>query len=109
MSDDIRPRIRLPRSASAGESIVVRTLANHEMETGQRRDASGATIPRKILNRFTCEFNGRMVVDFALDPAISANPFLEFEAVVDQSGEFVFTWYDDDGTVHVHRQDLTVS
>jgi sulfur-oxidizing protein SoxZ len=109
MSEDIRPRIRLPRSARAGEAVLVKTLVNHEMETGQRRDASGAVIPRRILNRFTCEYNGRMVVDFALEPAISANPYLEFEAVVDQSGEFVFTWYDDDGTVHVHRQEMTVS
>jgi sulfur-oxidizing protein SoxZ len=109
MSDDIRPRIRLPRSARAGESIVVKTLVNHEMETGQRRDASGAVIPRQILNRFTCAFNGRMVVDFTLEPAVSANPYLEFEAVVDQSGEFVFTWYDDNGIVHEHRQEMTVS
>jgi sulfur-oxidizing protein SoxZ len=109
MSDDIRPRIRLPRSARAGESVVVKTLVNHEMETGQRRDASGAVIPRQILNRFTCSFNGRMVIDIDLEPAISANPYLEFEAVVDQSGEFVFTWYDDNGAVHEHRQDMTVT
>jgi len=109
MSDDIRPRIRLPRSARAGEAIVVKTLVNHEMETGQRRDASGAVIPRHILNRFTCSFNGRMVIDIEMEPAISANPYLEFEAVVDQTGDFVFTWYDDDGTVHEHRQEMIVS
>jgi sulfur-oxidizing protein SoxZ len=109
MSTDIRPRIRLPRSASAGEVVIVKTLVNHEMETGQRRDADGNTIPRQILNRFTCAYNGRMVIDIELEPAISANPYLEFEAVIDGPGEFVFTWYDDDGTVHEHRQDMTVS
>ena len=109
MSTDIRPRVRLPRSASPGETIVVKTLVNHEMETGHRRDASGAPIPKNILTRFTCAYNGRMVIDVDLDAAISANPYLEFEAVVDGPGEFVFTWTDQDGTVHEHRQDMAVA
>ena len=108
MSDDIRPRIRIPRSASIGETVVVKTLATHEMESGQRRDANGAPIPRRILNRFTCSYNGRPVIDMDLEPAISANPYIEFEAVIDGPGEFVFQWYDDDGTVHEHREEMTV-
>lgn len=109
MSDDIRPRIRLPRSARAGETVVVKTLVNHEMESGQRRDATGAPIPRRILNRFTAAYNDRMVIDIDLEAALSANPYLEFEAVVDGPGAFVFTWYDDDGTVHEHRQEMTIA
>lgn len=109
MSDDIRPRIRLPRSARAGETVVVKTLVNHEMETGQRRDAAGAVLPRHILNRFTCTYNGRMVIDMVLEPAISANPYIEFEALIDGPGEFVFAWHDDDGTVFEHRQEMTVT
>jgi sulfur-oxidizing protein SoxZ len=108
MSTDIRPRVRLPRSARPGETIVVKTLVNHEMETGHRRDAAGNVKPRHILNRFTCSYNGRMVIDMELEPAISANPYIEFEAVVDGPGEFLFTWYDDDGTVYEHRQAMTV-
>lgn len=109
MSTDIRPRIRLPQSASVGESVLIKLLVNHEMETGQRRDAAGNVIPRKILNRFTCAFNDRMVIDIDLEPAISANPYLEFEAIVDGPGEFIFTWYDDDGSVHEHREAIEVT
>lgn len=109
MSTDIRPRIRLPRSARAGEAVLVKTLVNHDMESGQRRDASGAPIPRRIINRFTASYNGRMIVDIDLEPAISMNPYLEFEAIVDGPGEFVFTWYDDDGSVYEHRQEMTVT
>jgi len=109
MSDDIRPRIRLPRSARAGESVLVKTLVNHEMESGQRRDASGAPIPRRIINRFTAAYNGRPVIDMVLEPAISANPYIEFEAVVDGPGEFLFAWHDDDGTIYEHRQAMTVA
>ncbi|WP_323036787.1 thiosulfate oxidation carrier complex protein SoxZ [Pararhodobacter sp.] len=106
---EVRPRIRLPRSASAGDSIVVKTLINHDMESGQRRNSAGETIPRQIINRFTCEFNGRMVLDSALEGAISANPYFEFEALVDQSGDFVFTWYDDNGDVYTATEAFEVS
>ena len=109
MSIDIRPRIRLPRSASAGEAVLVKTLVNHEMESGQRRDASGAPIPRRIINRFTASYNGRPVIDMDLEPAISANPYIEFEAVVDGPGAFLFTWYDDDGSIYEHTAEMTVT
>lgn len=106
---DVRPRIRAPRTASAGETVVLRTLISHAMETGLRRDDAGALIPRQIINRFTCEFNGKNVIDIALEPAVSANPYFEFEAVVDTSGDFVFTWYDDDGSVHTETSSVEVS
>ncbi|GAB4260569.1 MAG: thiosulfate oxidation carrier complex protein SoxZ [Pararhodobacter sp.] len=106
---EVRPRIRLPRSAAAGDSIVVKTLINHDMETGQRRNSAGETIPRRIINRFTCEFAGTMVIDAALEPAISANPYFEFEAVVPASGDFVFTWYDDNGEIYTATETFEVS
>ncbi|MEZ5752745.1 MAG: thiosulfate oxidation carrier complex protein SoxZ [Paracoccaceae bacterium] len=105
---DVRPRIRLPRSASAGDSILVKTLINHDMETGLRRNSAGETIPRQIINRFTCDFNGRNVIDCALEPSISANPYIEFEAIVDQSGDFVFSWHDDNGEVYTATETFTV-
>lgn len=109
MSEDIRPRIRLPRSARAGESVLVKTLVNHEMESGQRRDDAGDRVPRRIINRFTASYNGRPVIDMDLEPAISANPYIEFEAIVDGPGEFHFAWHDDNGTVYEHRQEMAVS
>lgn len=106
---DVRPRIRLPRRASAGDTITVKTLINHSMESGQRRNRDGETIPRQIINRFTCEFNGEMVIDVAFEPAISTNPYMEFKAVVPQSGDFVFTWYDDNGDVYTETKTFEVS
>ncbi len=35
------PRVRMPATAKAGEIIEVKTLISHEMESGQRKDASG--------------------------------------------------------------------
>ena len=106
---EVRPRIRLPRRASAGDSIVVKTLINHDMESGQRRNSAGETIPRQIINRFTCEFNGAMVLDAALAGAIPKKNYIEFAALVDQSGDIVFTWYDDNGDVYTATEAFEVS
>ncbi|WP_460601803.1 thiosulfate oxidation carrier complex protein SoxZ, partial [Escherichia coli] len=39
---------------------------------------------------------------------ISTNPYFEFEAIVPESGEFTFTWYDDDGSVYTDTHSITV-
>jgi len=106
---DVKPRVRVPSTASAGETIVIKTLINHTMESGQRKDSSGNPIPRQIINRFTAEFNGETVVDVELEPAISTNPYFEFEATVPETGEFKFTWYDDDGSVYEATSEVEVS
>ena len=109
MVENVTARVRVPREASAGEVIAIKTLINHTMESGQRRNDAGEVIPRQIINRFTCEFNGEMVIDVAMEPAISTNPFFEFEATVPESGTFVFTWYDDDGDIYVEEKEITVA
>jgi len=78
------------------------------MESGQRKDKEGNAIPRSIINRFTCEFNGEMVVDVKMEPAISTNPFFEFEAKVPEAGDFKFTWYDDDGSVYDTTKSIAI-
>lgn len=105
----VRPRVRVPRSASAGEVITIKTLISHPMESGQRKDDDGNIIPRRIINRFTCEFNGETVVDVALEPGVSTNPYFEFEAKVPESGEFNFTWYDDNGDVYETSKSIEVN
>ena len=109
MADNVKPRVRVPRDASAGETITIKTLISHPMESGQRKDGDGNPIPRSIINRFTCEFNGQSVIDVTLEPAISTNPYLEFQAIVPETGTFTFTWYDDDGSVYSDSSDITVA
>jgi sulfur-oxidizing protein SoxZ len=103
-----KPRVKLPKSASAGEVITIKTLISHTMESGQRKDKDGNVIPRRIINKFTCEFNGQTVFACDLDPAISANPYFEFTAKVPASGRFKFTWVDDDGSVYTDEQTIEV-
>ena len=104
-----KPRIKLPKQAKKGEVIQIKTLISHIMETGLRKDASGKVIPRKIINKFTCEFNGKPVFSADLEPAVAANPYLQFAAKVEESGTFKFTWVDDDGSVITAEEKIAVS
>ena len=67
------------------------------METGYRLGATGVAIPRDIINRFLCTYNGQEVLRAGLFPAIAANPFVAFSTVATESGEIVFSWTDDHG------------
>ncbi|MBS1302035.1 thiosulfate oxidation carrier complex protein SoxZ [Loktanella sp. SALINAS62] len=109
MAENVTPRVRVPSEASAGEAITIKTLISHLMESGQRKDSDGNVIPRAIINRFVVDFNGENVIDVALAPAISTNPFFEFQAFVPESGTFNFTWYDDDGSVYEESKEITVA
>lgn len=100
MATGVNSRVKLPKTAKPDEVITVKTLITHRMESGQRVDALGQTIPRSIIHRFTCSFEGEMVVDAELHPSISTNPFFEFRVRVPRSGVFSFAWYDDDGAVY---------
>lgn len=104
-----KPRVKVPKKADKGEVITIKTLISHPMESGQRKDKEGNLIPRKIINKFTCEFNGQTVFACDLDPAVSANPYMEFSAKVNEAGTFKFTWVDDDGSVYETEKKITVN
>jgi sulfur-oxidizing protein SoxZ len=103
-----KPRVKVPKSAAKDDIITIKTLISHDMESGQRKDKDGNIVPRKIINSFKCEFNGMLVFECDIDPAISANPYFEFNAKVPESGTFVFTWVDEDGSVYTTDKAIKV-
>jgi len=103
-----KPRLKVPKEAKKGDLIEIKTLLPHVMESGQRKDRDGKMIPRKIINKFVCEFNGKPVFAVDLEPAVAANPYMQFHAKVDESGTFKFSWIDDDGTVTTAEENVTV-
>jgi sulfur-oxidizing protein SoxZ len=103
-----RVLINFPPRAKRGEIIEIKTLIQHPMETGYRLDTQGAAIPRDIISRFTCAYNGDEVFRAELFPAISANPFIAFSTVATESGELVFSWTDDDGQIQSEIRQITV-
>ncbi|HTR86447.1 MAG TPA: thiosulfate oxidation carrier complex protein SoxZ [Reyranella sp.] len=95
MSDDIKPRLRVPATAKKGEVVEVKTLITHPMENGQRKGADGKIVPRLIVNSLKVTYNGKPVLNATLEPAIAANPYLAFFLKVEESGTLKFTWTDD--------------
>jgi sulfur-oxidizing protein SoxZ len=95
MSNDIKPRLRVPEKAKKGEVVEIKTLITHPMENGQRKDDSGKVIPRLIVNSLDVTFNGKPVMSAKLEPAVAANPFMAFFLKVEESGTLKFTWTDD--------------
>ncbi len=104
-----KPRIKVPKTAKVGEVIAIKTLISHDMESGQRKDKEGKLIPRKIINKFSCTFNGQPVFACDIEPAISANPYFEFNARLSESGSLKFTWVDDDGSIYADEHQIEVA
>jgi sulfur-oxidizing protein SoxZ len=86
------PRIRLPRSASAGEAIEIRTLIAHPMVTGLSSDN-----PRDMLARFEARMNGALVLSYDFGNGSSANPTFTFYVRAAAPGDFEFVWTHEDG------------
>lgn len=103
-----KPRVKVPKKAAAGDIITIKSLISHKMESGRRKNKKGEPIPRKIINKFTVTFNGADVFSADIEPAVSANPYFEFGAKVNESGTFKFVWVDDDGSEYTTEKKITV-
>jgi len=101
-------RIQLPAQSRRGEVIEGRILIQHDMETGFRFDDVGKPIPRNVINALSCHYNGVEVFRADMSSGIAANPYLQFYTVAEASGDFVFTWVDDEGRQDTERQRLNV-
>ena len=92
-----RTLINVPPKAKRGEIIDIKTLISHPMESGYRPGLDGSVIPRDIITRFVCTYNGEEVFSATLSPAIAANPFIVFSLIARESGTIAFHWTGDNG------------
>jgi sulfur-oxidizing protein SoxZ len=100
--------INVPRTVKRGEVFQIKTLISHPMETGFRPGANGQLIPRNIIQRFTCTYNGVEVFRLKLSPAIAANPFISFFTVAAESGTIALRWTGDNGFSAEETVQITV-
>ena len=78
-----------------GDKVEVKVLMSHEMETGQRKDAKGATIPAWFIQNVSATCNGKTVLSAQWGPAVSKNPFLSFRFSGGKPGDkVVIAWTD---------------
>jgi sulfur-oxidizing protein SoxZ len=101
--------INVPRAAARGEVIEIKTLIAHPMETGYRAGPDGRLLPRDILRRFVCAYDGEVIFSAELHPAIAANPFIAFTTVATVTGTLTFTWEGDNGFSQTETATLTVT
>ena len=103
-----RALINAPPKAKRGDIVEIKTLIQHEMETGFRPDNMGRRIPRNIITDFVCKYNGEEIFRAELFPAIAANPFLTFFTTATASGTISFEWSGDNGFSATASRDITV-
>lgn len=93
MADPMRIRAQV-----AGDKATVRVLMSHEMESGQRKDAAGNTVPAWFIQEVTASLNGKVVLTADWGPAVSKNPFLQFTVKGAKAGDkLAVTWKDTKG------------
>jgi len=86
------------RANVVGDSTEVKVLMSHEMETGQRKDAQGKSIPAWHIQSVAATWNGKTVLTAEWGPAVSKNPFLSFKFKGGAKGDKVqITWIDNRG------------
>ena len=86
------------RAQAQGDKAVVRVLMSHEMETGQRKDSAGKTIPAWFIQEVTASHNGKAVLNAQWGPAVSKNPFLQFTIKGAKAGDKITVdWVDNKG------------
>ena len=102
-------RVVMPASAKKGEVVQIKSIVQHEMESGFRRDNNGLAIPRHIITSFVVSYAGAEIFKADVFPGVAANPYFGFTTTATETGEVVFTWTDDRGDVTTERRTLTVT
>lgn len=102
-------RIVMPATARKGQVIEIKTIVQHPMETGYRRDHRGAVIPRDIIKRVVVTYAGNEVFTVDATQGIAANPFFSFHLKAVETGDVVFTWIDEHGAETRQARRLQIS
>ena len=103
MGDQIKIRAQIQ-----GDVTEVRILMQHPMETGQRKDDKGQTLPAQFIQSFTVSLNGKPIIDGQLNTSISRNPLFSFKVRGVKGGDkLAVTWADNTG--HKRQDEITVA
>ena len=105
-----RRRLKVPETATKGEVITIKCLAEHEMQTGRRRDPeTGELIPRFLIERLECHYNGNRVFFADWFNGVSTNPYLRFKVKAIESGTIEISWIENDGNKTTASAEIEVS
>ena len=85
------------RATESGGLVDVKILMKHDMESGQRKDAAGKTIPAWFISAINVKANGKDVLNGQFGPAVSKDPFLNFKYNGAKGDKIVVSWVDSKG------------
>jgi sulfur-oxidizing protein SoxZ len=86
------------RAVAKGDVADVRVLMVHPMETGQRKDSSGAIIPLHFIQEVNVSVNGKPVLTGQISQAVSRNPVFSFRLKGVKAGDKLeIAWLDNKG------------
>lgn len=99
--------MRIRATEKDGE-VDVRVLMKHDMETGQRKDASGALVPAWFIQKIDAKVGDKAVFSAEFGPAVSKDPFLHFKlkGSVKKGDVLSVTWADNKGESRTDKVDV---
>jgi sulfur-oxidizing protein SoxZ len=96
------------RAALTGDTVEVKILMRHDMETGQRKDASGKVVPAHYIKTLVAKVKDKVVLDANFGPSVSKDPFLSFKFKGAEKGDKVsVTWVDNTGDTRTDEASIS--
>lgn len=105
-ANEMKARVRVPKSWKQGTTGEVLTMITHPMTTGLAADAAGVTPPQRIIKTFSATLGDRPLIKATYYRSLSMNPYLRFEVTPRQSGELRFEWIEDTGRAVAYKETL---
>jgi len=86
------------RAQMKGDTADIRVLMSHAMETGQRKDNAGNTVPAHYIQSITIDVGGKRVIQGQTGTSVSRNPVFGFKVKGAKAGDkVVIKWRDNKG------------
>lgn len=86
------------RATLKGDTVDLRVLMLHPMETGQRKNSKGEIVPMHFIQSVVITHNGKTVLDAQWSQAVARNPFLGLRIKGAKAGDKInVTWVDNKG------------
>jgi sulfur-oxidizing protein SoxZ len=86
------------RAILKGDTVDLRVLMLHPMETGQRKNSKGEIVPLHFIQSVVITHNGKTVLDAQWSQAVARNPFLGLRIKGAKAGDKIsVTWVDNKG------------
>lgn len=86
------------RAKLKDDVVTVKALMTHPMETGNRKDSKGETIPAHFIQEISCTSGGKEVINAQWSGGISKNPYISFKYKGASAGdELTLSWVDNKG------------